>query len=483
MAWVLVVALLGTCSASQGTPAGLKVRVTQEALEYGQQFGLELLKSVLQKEPIPDLNGSYSIPLFGTVAYSVSRVRIQELQLNESTVGFSEGTGVRLVVQHAHVRLGGDWAVQTWAVHDSGSFDISVHDLSLSTVLGVSRGPGGHFSVWSDSCESSVHSLDVTFRTGASWLYNLFTGALRGPLQTELNKHLCPELRKGVERLERVLETMRVSAQIDPVAELDYSLVQRPTITAQHGDVDLKGEVYRVGAPQESPFSPGPVLLPGSDGRMLLLAASQALANSAAFVYFTAGTLQRRITDSMIHKRSPLRLNTMSMGVFAPKLLAYVPAQPMELHLAARKQPLLSCRPGALDLALFGTAKAFVVLPNATLAPAFLLDVDANLTGKLLVDSARVGGSVALKNFRMSQVESHVGPVKVKDLEAVMNLALRAVGMSLVNKRLKKGFPVPSFHNISLVEPHVSIHEGFVLVATDMRYESERPKAAAQCLP
>lgn len=51
------------------------------------------------------------------------------------------------------------------------------------------------------------------------------------------------------------------------------------------------------------------------------------------------------------------------------------PDQPMELHLWARQQPLLSCHPDALHGTLLSSAEAFVVLPNATRVPAFLLNI------------------------------------------------------------------------------------------------------------
>lgn len=58
-----------------------------------------------------------------------------------------------------------------------------------------------------------------------------------------------------------------------------------------------------------------------------------------------------------------------------PQLQENYPDQPMELQLSARRQPLLSCHPDALHGTLFGSAEAFVVLPNATRVPAFLLNI------------------------------------------------------------------------------------------------------------
>ncbi|KAM9121506.1 bactericidal permeability-increasing protein-like [Pangshura tecta] len=472
MLWTFVFILLGAGCRAEGTNAGLKGRITQKGLEYGQQFGLEAVKSLLKKEYIPDLNGSYNIPLIGDVGYSVSRIQIQELQLNESVVSFSEGTGVRLVVSRARIQLHGVWRVKVLLIPDSGSFDLSVSDLALSTELGVSRDDSGRPQVWSTNCRSSIGRLDVHFHDGASWLYNLFTGALQAPLRYEVNRQLCPELRKGISDLERVLKTMQVSAQIDPFAAIDCSLVNKPVIAREHGDMDLKGEFYGVAKHRESPFSPAPFLLPDEGDHMLLLGLSEFSANSAAFVYFTAGALRKNFKDDMIPKRSPVRLSTGSVGLFFPELKKLYPDMPMELHLSARKQPLLACRPDSLALALFGTAEAFVVLPNATLASAFLLDLDASLAGQLHLDSAKVGGSVALTDFSLSVVRSHVGSVQVKALETLLKLALRVVALPMANKKLKKGFPLPSIYNLSLVNPRVKINQGFVLVATDVQYKA-----------
>ncbi|NXF40023.1 LBP protein, partial [Nyctibius bracteatus] len=118
-----------------------------------------------------------------------------------------------------------------------------------------------------------------------------------------------------------------------------------------------------------------PTALPAAHEPMLLLAVTESVANSAAFVYFTAGALRRSISGDTLPRQFPLQLRTKSLGVFAPQLQERYPDQPMELQLSARRQPLLRCRPDALHGALFGSAEAFVVLPNATRVPAFLLNI------------------------------------------------------------------------------------------------------------
>ncbi|NWI20000.1 BPI protein, partial [Crypturellus soui] len=140
-----------------------------------------------------------------------------------------------------------------------------------------------------------------------------------------------------------------------------------------------------------------PVPLPLAEEPMLLLGVTEFVANSAAFVYFTAGALRWTVTGDMLPRRFPLRLSTKGLGLFAPQLQELYPDRPMELRVWARRQPLLSCRPDGLRLALHGTAETSVLLPNGTRAPAFLLHLDANVTGKPVLTASRIGVTVSLR--------------------------------------------------------------------------------------
>uniref|UniRef100_A0A8C3J056 Bactericidal permeability-increasing protein n=1 Tax=Chrysemys picta bellii TaxID=8478 RepID=A0A8C3J056_CHRPI len=243
------------------------------------------------------------------------------------------------------------------------------------------------------------------------------------------------------------------SAQIDPFAAIDYSLVNKPVI-ARDG-----GEFYGVGKHRESPFSPAPFLLPNEGDHMLLLGLSEFSANSAAFVYFTAGALRKNFRDDMVRHRGSQRCRTRE-GPFCflggssgePPPLPDL-AKQLPLHLFARKQPLLTCRPDSLDLALFGTAEAFVVLPNATLASAFLLD---------LVSAGHSPGPTHLASWiPLSEGRRRMGaglqsPARPPTGSGSSPLT-RAPFVS--PEKLKKGFPLPNVYNLSLVNPRVKINQ------------------------
>ncbi|XP_051489073.1 bactericidal permeability-increasing protein-like [Apus apus] len=478
-AWLCLLLLLTTCAPATSTSPGIEARLTQRALEFGRQFGLELLQSLLKKEHELNLRGSYHSPLLGTFTYTVPWIHIHELQMNDSTVTFAEDVGVTLRVQRARVQLRADWGAQLGAIQDSGSLELRVQDLAVAAVLGVGVGDGGRPTMWSAGCDARSTHLHLEFHRGHSWLYNLLTPLLQRALRQDLNKQICLELRKGINRLETALKHMKVSTQLDAFAAIDWSLLRQPAITAEHGDVALKGEFFRVGKSQQSPSLLLPVALPTAlptdlpvaHKPMLLFAVTEVVTNSAAFTYFMAGALRRNISGDMLPQRFPLQLRTKSMGVFAPKLQELYPNQPMELHLWARQQPLLSCQPHALHGTLFGSVEAFVVLPNATRVPTFLLDIDANVTGKPTITRNRLGGTVKLTGLSVTQVTSHVGPVEVKRLETALKFGLWLFGVPRANKWLQAGIPLPTPHGLSLLNPRLSVQEGFVLITTDLQYE------------
>ncbi|NXS99441.1 LBP protein, partial [Jacana jacana] len=175
---------------------------------------------------------------------------------------------------------------------------------------------------------------------------------------------------------------------------------------------------------------------------MLLLAITDFVANSAAFTYFTAGALHRNISSDILPRRFPLQLRTKSMGAFAPQLQKLYPDHPMELHLSARKQPLFSCHPATLHGALFSSAEAFVVLPDATRVPAFLLNIDANVTGKPTTSGNRLRGTVSLKGGAAYAMAPSVCPMpgsgglsvpQVKKLENLLKFSLWLFGVPWAN--------------------------------------------------
>ncbi|XP_054835710.1 bactericidal permeability-increasing protein-like [Eublepharis macularius] len=485
MFWLFALPFLASWVHVGGLSPGLKAQVNQKGLEYGREFGLRMVKSMLKNDTIPDIHGAHDAPLLGKVQFSVTGIQINELQLDDSIISFAKGLGVNLTVQNGGVLLNANWKLRTLFGPDGGTVDITVSALSLSAVLGISKDVKGRPVVWAARCRAGIGDLRVKFHGGNSWFYNRFTSVLEVILQAKLNKQLCFEIKKGTDDFARVLRAMNVSVQINSFAELDYSLVNKPFFGANRCQVDFKGEFFSPGQPRINVFTPSSFLLPKQPDSMLLLGISEFFANSAALLYFRTGALQRNITDEMIPKGFPIRLNTENMGMVIPELEKKFPDMPLEVQVGARKQPEFSFHPDGVHMKIFGSVEVSVILPNASLAPAFLLNIDGNFTGQFFLEPVSSGisigkllGTVALKHFQVSQGWSNVGHIEMKFLENALTVAVQ-VGLLSINKHLKKGIVLPNIHNVSLVNPQIAMYQGLMLVATDLHYQ---PPAAVLSL-
>ncbi|XP_072370669.1 bactericidal permeability-increasing protein-like [Scyliorhinus torazame] len=469
MVWILAVGFLFFSYTSCTNP-GLKVRVTQKALEYGRQVGIQALQQKLRQIQIPDVSGKTHVPVVGHVHYQISGMHISAFSLPTSAVGFYAGTGIKLSIDNAYIHITGHWRVKYLFISDSGSFDLSVSGLSISEVIGMTRDDTGRPAVHSAGCTANVGSLDITFHGGASWLYNLFSSSLEDPIRSSLNREICPKVSDAVNGLERHLKTIKISSHVDKYAEIEYSLVNPIAITNTFMDLDFKGEFYAAAQHKEPPFSPPPVSLSKQADHMMYLGLSDFFANSAGFAYYGAGALHVNITDDMLPKHSPIRLNTSSFGHFLPQVEKLYPNMLMLMNLHANQQPILKATPNNITVQAWGAIDTFAILPNSSLAPLFVLDIHASVSMKMAISQMKLAGSMKLTSLHLSLGHSDIGCFKVDMLQELLKFAVEMVVLPMVNARLANGFALPSVDHLSFVSPLLKVNQDVLVIATDIKY-------------
>ncbi|MBN3309080.1 BPI protein, partial [Amia calva] len=325
---------------------------------------MAVLQKRLQSIKIPDISGKVKVKHAGKVKYSVSGMRIVNLGLPQSSLGLVPSSGLKLSIGNAFIKIKGRWRVKYLRViKDSGSFDLSVSGLSISAGMGVSRDGTGHPAVSSASCSAIVRSAKVKFHGGAS--KSAFLCA--APVSTLISHH-------------------------DP----------------------LSGEFYAIAHHQEPPFTAPAFSLPDQAKSMLYLGLSQYTLNTAGFVYNTLGRLSIDITDDMLPKSSPFRLNTKSFQLIIPEIEKKYPNMPMKCVVKTSKQPLITFEPNNATLQAAGTVTAYAIQPNSTLAPLFIINVVTSVSAKVYITGTNIAGSVSLNGLEISLVESYVGPFQVR---------------------------------------------------------------------
>uniref|UniRef100_A0A8C0ILU8 Bactericidal permeability-increasing protein n=1 Tax=Chelonoidis abingdonii TaxID=106734 RepID=A0A8C0ILU8_CHEAB len=237
--------------------------------------------------------------------------------------------------------------------------------------------------------------------------------------------------------------------KIDKVAGIDYSLVAPPAATAQSLDMNLKGEFFSLAHHSAIPFPPPALALPVDHDRMVYCGASSYFFNTAGFVYHTAGALLFEITDAMIPKEFKFHLNTSTFSAFIPQVNKL-----MKLMIKTSSAPFLTITPGNLSLMPVVDIQAYVILPNSSFIPVFLLSVVI---------------SVFFCRLQLSLKHSDVGPFSVsspqRDFTPEVTQALLGGAAGL-----KEGFPLPLPARVQLSNLVIQPRQNFLLFGADVRY-------------
>ncbi|XP_051532300.1 bactericidal permeability-increasing protein-like isoform X1 [Myxocyprinus asiaticus] len=461
-----------TLPEATGTNAGVNVKLTQKGLEYGRQIGIASIQQKLRTIHVPDISGTERVDPIGKVQYSFTGMQIVNLGLPQSSLGLVPGTGVSLSIDNAFISLHGNWRVKYLRIiKDSGSFDLAVSELSISTTIAVMSDDTGRPSVSMTNCAATVGRVSIKFHGGASWLYNLFSSFINKALRDALQKQICPLVADSIADMNPHLKTLNVLARVDKYAEIEYSMVASPAISSTSIDLGLKGEFYNIGQHKEPPFSPTPFSLPSEDTSMLYIGVSAFTANSAGFVYHSAGALSLNITDDMIPSGSPLRLNTGTFGVFIPQIAKMYPGLMMQLLVKTEKEPILTFESNNVTVQASSTVTAYAIQPNSTLSPLFVLNLGGSVSARVYVTELKLAGAVTLNEIYMSLAKSYVGPFQVTSLDNIFKMILKVTVIPKVNARLEEGYPLPAIGKMQLVNTQLQVLKDYLLIGTDVQFK------------
>ncbi|XP_048878338.1 bactericidal permeability-increasing protein-like isoform X2 [Brienomyrus brachyistius] len=409
--WCLLV-LLALPDPTVSTNPGVKVQITQQGLDYGRQIGIAYLQENLMSVNIPDISGSKDVSPIGDVEYRLSGMRITDLDLPQSSLGLVPGTGISLSIGDAFINLHGDWHV---------------------TYLGF------------------------------IWLYNLFTSFIDQALRNSLETEICSLVHNA--------PLKSLNARVDKYAEIEYSMVTPPSISNFLIELSLKGEFYNIGQHQDPPFSAPPFSLPPQNSSMLYIGLSSFTANSAGFVYNRAGALSLYITDDMVPSSSPIRLTTETFGAFVPEISKRFPDMMMKLLVKTSTQPNVTFEPNNMTLQAMGTLTAYAILPNTTLEPLFILNMDASVSGNFYISGQKLAGSLQLNGIDMGLGTSYVGELQtLLQMKPLFNIFIKLVVIPKVNEYLQQGFPLPAIGRMNLINSKLQVQKDYMLIGTDVHF-------------
>ncbi|KAF1556272.1 Bactericidal permeability-increasing protein, partial [Eudyptula albosignata] len=442
------------------TNPGFVVRITQAGLDYAHQQGIAVLEKELAQLKMPDISGDFRIRRVGKVRYEISRLDLRRFHLPYSRISLVPNVGLQVSISNAFAEVDGNWRVKIYFIRDHGSFDLKVENIYIKINLKLGSDTSGKPTIDTSDCSTRISNVRVHFLGKFGWLYNLFHSAIESRFRKILESKVCENVVSSVRRdLQPYLRTLPVTARIDAMAGIDYSLVAPPTTTAQSLDVDLKGEFFSLAHRSAVPFPPLALAFPPDHDRMVYFGASSYFFNTAGFAYHGARALVFEITDSLIPKDIDFHLNTSTFSAFIPQLEKMYPDMLMKFRLSASSAPFLNIGPGGLSLKPVVDIQAYAILPNSSLAPLFLLSLVSNVSAVIDVKSGHIVGSLKVGRMKLSLKHSDVGTFQVRTLQSIMNILASSILLPRLNARLDQGFPLPLPDRIQLSNILVRFHQ------------------------
>ncbi|NP_001107736.1 bactericidal permeability increasing protein, gene 4 precursor [Xenopus tropicalis] len=467
--WFSMTAWVGAADA--GNP-GFVVRLTQKGLDYALQEGMIVLQQQLSQIQLPDFSGTYDVGFLGKVEYKFTSMAISSVQLPSFQVSPVPDMGLKLSISGAFIQVDGRWDVRYQFIHEDGSFNVKVMGLSISVGLKLGNDESGRPTIAPTDCSCHISNVEVHMSGTIGWLVDLFHNNVESELRQSMEDQICPEVTQSItSKLLPLLQTLPVTAKIDQISAIDYSLTGPPSVMANWVDVSLKGEFFDISHRTAPPFAPPLLSLPPEQDLMVYFAVSEYLFNTAGLVYQSAGALVFNLTDDMIPKESSVHLNTSSFGLLIPSVSKMYPNMLMKLEMSAASAPALNINPGNLTLSPVGNIQAYAILPNSSLAPLFLLQMKMNALAKVAVNSGKIVGSLELGKVEISLVHSDVGLFSVSVISMAVNYYVSATLLPRVNEILKNGFPLPLIDHIQLTDFVIETYEHYLLFGANAHYE------------
>ncbi|XP_062445554.1 bactericidal permeability-increasing protein-like [Rhea pennata] len=466
------VALAACLALARAVHPGFVVRITQAGLDYARQHGVTALEKELSQLKLPDISGDFRVRRIGKVSYEISSLALRSFHLPNSQISPIPNVGLQVSISNAFAEVDGNWRVKVHFIRDHGSFDLKVENLSVKIGLKLGSDASGKPTADTSDCSTHISSVRVHFSGKLGWLYNLFHSAIESTFRRILESKVCENVVSSVHsKLQPYLQTLPVTAKIDAVVGIDYSLVAPPAATAQCLDADLKGEFFSLAHRSAVPFPPPLLAFPTDHDRMVYFGVSSYFFNTAGLAYHAAGALVFELTDSMIPKGLDFHLNTSTFSAFVPQLEKMYPDMLMKLKLSTPAAPFLNIGPQGLSLQPVVDIQAYAILPSSSLAPLFLLNLTANVSASIDVKSGRIVGSLTVGRLRLSLKHSDVGPFQVRTLQSIMNILASSILLPRLNARLGQGFPLPLPDRIRLSDIVMQSHQDFLLLGANVSYE------------
>lgn len=446
-------------------PAGCKIRITDKGLDMLKSETQKFVEEELSNISMPDMKGKE-----GRFQYTITEVKITELNLTHAELRFIPDHGLLFDVQNSSISLTFNRRILYWFFYDTGNINASAEGVSINTALNLIRDNEGRLKINNISCDANIAKMRAKFSGTLGKVYDFLGRVLTTGMRFLLNQQICPALNHAaLVHVNSLLETIPVRTEVDQFIGIDYSLIDDPVVTSRSLDMNFRGMFFDLSQQNASlvNYAVEPVIR--EYDRMVYLALSEFFFDSGMFSYYSAGIFQMDIVNEKMPKDLEMLLRTTYFGAMMMLNPALVDA-PMSLQIAVNSPPKTTIKTSGATVAMLANVKVMVLPPGQPPVQMSSMTMETKFNAKVSVREKRLCVHADLRRFKIFSNQSALESLALIPLQAPLKTMLQMSVVPLINNWTKRGVRIPLADGMDLVEEVVEYHNGFIVIGANLHF-------------
>jgi len=467
--------------------AGMKLRLTQHAMDYVSSVSMVLIAKELEGLSLP-----YIVQKMGLMTVNITNINITENPPPKIAIHPIPGFGLRCTISemapHLEANYNSKMDFGIFSVKKEGKMFVRSADVTFDVDIMIGKDNTSRPTVEVTDCHG-VGLARARFEGGWSDGLNAASAMFGKEIKSLLFAQICWRFKQDIgQNLTALLKQAPVSYVIGEVFELDFGLEQFPYFSKSAMESVHKGVVYLLGRdgkrqipPFEAPLLPA---IESHNKTMLYIYISSFTLNTAGYAAFHSGKLAINVSRNMIpgtygdYLKTSCPGNTCVGSIF-PELGNRHPNTEVTLQIYAKDAPHVDFKNGKI------TVKAAVDIDVHVANDGRLLTVNANLTTECQV---AVEHGKLLFNFTEITPTTTISRSVIPELNGsgfLLNGLARMAAQQFLKPKLaeigRKGIELPTHKDVSITNAQILFEASLpdvIVISGDVRYLGPMPTQA-----
>ncbi|XP_047204361.1 phospholipid transfer protein isoform X2 [Girardinichthys multiradiatus] len=426
-----------------------------------QKFVEEELSNI----SMPEMKGEE-----GRFHYTITDVKITELNLSHADLRFIPDVGLLFDVQNSSISLSFQRRILYWFFYDTGNINASAEGVNINTGVNLIRDDEGRLKINNISCDAKIKKMRAEFSGTLGRVYDFLARFLTTGMRFFLNQQICPALNHAaMVHVNSLLETIPVRTEVDQYIGIDYSLINDPVVTLRSLDMNFRGMFFDL-SHQNIPlvnYAVEPVIR--EYDRMVYLALSEFFFDSGMFSYYSAGIFQMHIVNEKMPKDLEVLLRTTYFGAIMMLNPALVDA-PLSLQFAVNSPPKTFIKTSGATVVMTAIVKVMVLPPGQPPVQLSSMTMEAKFNAKVSMSGKRLAVHADLRRFKIFSNQSALESLALIPLQAPLKTMLQMSVVPLINNWTKRGVRIPLADGMDFIEEVVEYHNGFIVIGANLHF-------------